>query len=138
VLLRIARLLTAATGLVTGYRERADTLIEQAQAVVDRTSEQLTRTDAITASMDEVTANMAELAGRAAALAPLARMLAGGAGTPLARVSALVYGVHRAARLRRDDRAGAGRRASAAPGARAAARMLERGAASRQREEARR
>ena len=41
VLLRIARLLTAATGLVTGYRDRADTLIEQAQAVVDRTNEQL-------------------------------------------------------------------------------------------------
>ncbi len=72
VLLRIARLLTAATGLVTGYRERADTLMEQAQAVVDRTSEQLTRTDAITASMDEVTANMAELSGHVTAMTGLA------------------------------------------------------------------
>src|SRR5262245_12800146 len=50
VLLRLGRLIGAATELMTGYRQRADTLIEQAQAVVDRTNEQLTRTDAITAS----------------------------------------------------------------------------------------
>jgi uncharacterized protein YoxC len=101
VLLRIARLLTAATGLVTGYRERADTLIEQAQAVVDRTNDQLTRTDAITASMDEVTANMAELSGHVSAMTGLARALTGAVGAPVTGISAVAYGVRRAVALRR-------------------------------------
>ena len=103
VLLRIARLLTAATGLVTGYRERADTLIEQAQAVVDRTNDQLTRTDAITASMDEVTANMAELSGHVSAMTGLARALTGVVGAPVTGISAVAYGVRRAVALRRPE-----------------------------------
>jgi uncharacterized protein YoxC len=103
VLLRIARLLTAATGLVTGYRERADTLIEQAQAVVDRTNDQLTRTDAITASMDEVTANMAELSGHVSAMTGLARALTGVVGAPVTGISAVAYGVRRAVAQRRPE-----------------------------------
>jgi len=63
VLLRLARLMSAVTCMVTEYRDRADLLIEQAQEAVDRTNAQLVRTDAITASMDQVTANMAELSG---------------------------------------------------------------------------
>jgi len=103
VLLRIARLLTAATSLVTGYRERADTLMEQAQVVVDRTNEQLTRTDAITASMDQVTANMAELSGHVSALTSLARALTGAVGAPVTGISAVAYGVRRAVALRRPE-----------------------------------
>jgi uncharacterized protein YoxC len=103
VLLRIARLLGAATELVTGYRERADTLMEQAQVVVDRTNEQLTRTDAITASMDEVTANMAELSGHVSALTGLARALTGAVGAPVTGISAVAYGVRRAVALRRPE-----------------------------------
>ncbi len=140
VLIKLARLVSQTSTAVAGLRERGDLAIDRASAAADRAAEQVARADAITASMDEVTANMAELTSRVTALAPLARVIASGAGTPLARVSALVYGVHRAARLHREDRAGHGRRASrgtsATPGARAVARALERGVPSRQREEA--
>jgi predicted PurR-regulated permease PerM len=101
VLLRLARLTSAVTGLVTRYSDRADTLIEQAQAAVDRTNEQLARTDAITASMDEVTSNMAELSGHMAALAGVARAISNVVAVPLTGASALVYGVRRAVLVRR-------------------------------------
>jgi uncharacterized protein YoxC len=101
VLLRLARLMAAATALVTGYRDRADQLIAQAQQAVDRTNEQLARTDAITASMDEVTANMAELSGHVSALAGLARGLSAAATAPLTGMSALMFGVRRAVMVRR-------------------------------------
>jgi predicted PurR-regulated permease PerM len=101
VLLRLARLASAVTGLVTRYSDRADTLIEQAQAAVDRTNEQLARTDAITASMDEVTSNMAELSGHMAALAGVARAISNVVTVPLTGASALVYGVRRAVLVRR-------------------------------------
>jgi len=101
VLIRLARLMSAVTGMVTQYRERADQLIEQAQAAVDRTSEQLVRTDAITASMDQVTANMAELSGHVSALAGLARGISAAATAPLTGASALVFGLRRATAVRR-------------------------------------
>ena len=101
VLLRLARLMSAVTGLVTEYRDRADLLIEQAQAAVDRTNAQLARTDAITASMDQVTANMAELSGHVSAMAGLARGLSSAATAPLTGLAALVYGLRRAIGVRR-------------------------------------
>ncbi len=101
VLLRLARLASAVTGLVTRYSDRADKLIEQAQAAVDRTNEQLARTDAITASMDEVTSNMAELSGHVAALAGVARGLSNAVAAPLTGAASLVYGVRRAVLVRR-------------------------------------
>jgi len=100
VLFRLARLISAATAMMSDYRDRADLLIDRAQAAVDRAGEQLTRTDAITASMDDVTANMAELSGHVSAMAGLARAISGGFGAPLLRLSALAYGVRRAAGLR--------------------------------------
>jgi hypothetical protein len=100
-LLRLGRLLGVATQLATGYRDRADTLLEQAQAVVDRTSEQLARTDSITASMDEVTANMAELSGNVSVLAAFASGLAGAVKAPVTGLAALSYGVQHAVALRR-------------------------------------
>jgi uncharacterized protein YoxC len=101
VLIRLARLMSAVTGLVTQYRDRADQLIEQAQAAVDRTNEQLVRTDAITASMDQVTANMAELSGHVSALAGLARGVSTAATAPLTGLSAFVFGLRRAIMVRR-------------------------------------
>ena len=101
VLLRLARLMSAVTGMVTDYRDRADRLIEQAQAAVDRTNAQLARTDAITASMDQVTANMAELSGHVSVLAGLARGLSSAASAPLTGLAALVYGLRRAIGVRR-------------------------------------
>src|SRR5262249_26028702 len=50
--------------------------------------------------MDEVTANMAELTGRVTALAPLARVIGASAGSPVAKVAALAYGVNRALWIR--------------------------------------
>jgi uncharacterized protein YoxC len=101
VLLRLARLMSAAAGMITDYRAKTDHLIEQAQAAVDRTNEQLARTDSITASMDQVTANMAELSGHVSALAGLARGLSAAATAPLTGASALVYGLRRATAVRR-------------------------------------
>jgi len=101
VLIRLARLMSAVTGMVTEYRDRADLLIEQAQEAVDRTNAQLARTDAITASMDQVTANMAELSGHVSALAGLARAISSAAAAPLTGMSALVFGLRRATAVRR-------------------------------------
>jgi hypothetical protein len=145
LLIKLARLVSQTSSAVADLRERGELAIDRANAAVDRAGEQIVKTDAITASMDEVTANMAELTDRVTSLAPLARVIASGAGTPLARVSALVYGVRRATQLRRGDHGSAGRsasggrtgrRAHAGPAARVAAKALERGLASRQREEA--
>jgi hypothetical protein len=146
LLIKLARLVSQASSAVADLRDRGELAIDRANAAVDRAGEQIVKADAITASMDEVTANMAELTDRVTSLAPLARVIASSAGTPLARVSALVYGVRRATQLRRNDhsragrgarggRAGsAGRRAYARPAARVAAQALERSLAARQRE----
>jgi len=101
VLVKLARLMSAVTGMVTEYRDRADLLIKQAQEAVDRTNEQLARTDAITASMDQVTSNMAELTGHVSALAGLARGLSAAAAAPLHGASAFVFGFRRAVAVRR-------------------------------------
>jgi uncharacterized protein YoxC len=101
VLIRLARLMSVVTGLVTDYRDRTDQLLDQAQAAVDRSNEQLARTDAITASMDQVTANMAELSGHVTALASLARNISAAATAPLTGLSALAFGVRRATAVRR-------------------------------------
>jgi uncharacterized protein YoxC len=101
VLIKLSRLMSAATGMVTQYRDRADQLIEQAQAAVDRTNEQLIRTDAITASMDQVTTNMAELSGHVSALAGLARGISMAASAPVTGMSAFVFGLRRAILVRR-------------------------------------
>ena len=145
VLLRLGRLISEATRMLTDYRDSANALIDRAQAAVDRTNEQLARTDSITASMDEVTANMADLSGHVSALAGLARGISAGLGAPLLRVSALAYGVRRAVALRRPGRvaATAGQEPGALSGARQAAvrRALPRqrsDASPARREEARR
>src|SRR5580698_4005491 len=100
VMIRLGRLISAATSMVSDYRDRADLLLLGAQEAVDRASEQLDRTDAIAASMDDVTANMAELSGHVSAMAGLARSISGGFGAPLLRISALAYGLRRATGLR--------------------------------------
>ncbi len=101
VLIRLTRLMSAATGMMTEYRDRADLLIEQAQAAVERTNAQLARTDAITVSMDQVTANMAELSGHVSAMAGLARGLSSVATAPLTGMAAFIYGLRRAILVRR-------------------------------------
>jgi uncharacterized protein YoxC len=104
-LIRLSRLLGVAADAAVSYRERADTLLEQAQGVVDRAHEQLTRTGAITASVDEVTTNMAELSGHVSALTGLAHGLAQALYAPVTGLSALAYGVRHAVALRRPESA---------------------------------
>jgi hypothetical protein len=106
VLIRLGRLISEATQLVSDHRDRADLLLARAQSAIDRAGEQLARTDSITASMDDVTANMAELSGHVSGLAGLARAISGGFGAPLLRISALAYGVRRATGLRLGGQAG--------------------------------
>src|SRR5215469_2825777 len=107
VLLRLARLMSAAAGMISDYRAKTDLLLDRAQAAVDRTNEQLARTDSITASMDQVTANMAELSGHVSALTGLARAMSAAVSTPLTGLAALVYGVRRATIVRRSVQAAA-------------------------------
>jgi hypothetical protein len=118
VMAKAARLVSQTTATVASLGERQDLLIERANATIDRASEQLVKTDEITASMDEVTANMAELTGRMTALAPLAKVIGASAGSPMAKIAALAYGVNRALWMRRP--AGAARPPAA--GARALSR----------------
>jgi uncharacterized protein YoxC len=122
VLVRLARLVTAATRTVTEYRDRSELMMKHAQAVLDRTNEQLARTDAITSSMDQVTANMAELSGHVTDLASLARSMSAALGAPLLRIPAVAFGVRRAVAMRRPVRVGAAAAGSgpAAPGSRPA------------------
>jgi hypothetical protein len=112
VMLRAARLITQTTAVVSGVRQRSESLMNEADAVTRRASEQVTKAESIAASMDEVTTTMAELNGRLTALGPAAKSLAEGAGLPLARVAAVIYGVARAVGMRRARGSRAGRPAN--------------------------
>jgi hypothetical protein len=96
-----ARLITQTTATVASLRQRSEALMDHAEAVTRRAGEQVSRTGAITDSMDEVAASMADLNGRLTGLGPAARSLAEGAGLPLSRIAAFVYGVARAIGMRR-------------------------------------
>lgn len=104
VLARLARLARQASVTLAVLRERNDALIDRAHATLDATAGQLRRTGDITASMEDVATGMAELTGRVTALAPLARLAGASAGSRLARVPALLYGVRHAAELRLEER----------------------------------
>jgi len=118
-LVKLARLLTVATGFLTGMREQTDVIVDQARAAIDRTNEQLDRTDAITANMNEVSANVAELTEHVSALAGLGRALAAG---PVGKASAVAYGVRHALDLRRPGSI-VGASAPAVPAQRSAAEI---------------
>ncbi len=105
-LIRLTRLVSTATRLVTEQRERADRVLSDAQAVIGRAGEQVLRSEQITASMSDVTASMTELSGRLSALAGLARSVSEGFGSPLLRLTALAFGVRRAMLMRRLARLG--------------------------------
>jgi ABC-type transporter Mla subunit MlaD len=101
VLARLARLISAATAMVTAYQDRTDELIGHAQAVVDRADQQLASTGAITQSVDQVTASMSELSEQVAAVAGTARLIAAGLGAPVLRLAAAGHGIRHAIRVRR-------------------------------------
>lgn len=101
VLVRLARLITAATALVTGYQAGADELMSRAQAAVDKADRQLAQTGALADSVQEVAASMSELSEQVTAVAGTARLIAVGLGTPVLRLAAAGHGVRRALALRR-------------------------------------
>ena len=114
-LVKLARLISAASAVVAEFRVRSDLVLGRADAAVDRAHEQLARTDAITANMDEVSSSIAELTADVSMLTGAVRTLLGG---PLGRLAAFSFGVRRAIALRRPGPAPAAGHLSA-PAARA-------------------
>jgi len=124
VLLKLARLVSAATAVVTGYQAGVDDLMARASAAVQRADEQLARTGALTDSVEQVTASMSDLSEQVSAVAGTARLIANGLGAPALRLAAAGYGVRQALALRlpgsaaRQGRAAQRDRAAARRGAR--------------------
>ena len=101
VLARLARLIAAATTLVTSYQAGADDLLASAHATVARADQQLARTGALADGVDEVAESMSDLAGQVSAVAGTARLIAAGLGTPVLRLAAAGHGVRYAFAVRR-------------------------------------
>jgi len=104
VLLRFARLITAASAVLTGYSDATQALIDRAQAAVDRADDQLARTGALTESVEAVSASMSDLSDQVSAVAGSAKLIANGLGAPVLRFAAASYGVRRALAIRRAGR----------------------------------
>jgi methyl-accepting chemotaxis protein len=104
VLLRLARLITLATAVLTGYQDATDNLMRRAQAAVDRADEQLARTHALSESVEAVSGSLSDLSEQVAAVAGSARLIANGVGTPVLRIAATGYGIRRALAIRRAGR----------------------------------
>ncbi len=100
VLVKVARLVTAATSLVTSYQASADDLLQRTRAVVERADEQLARTGALADGVDQVAASMSDLSEQVAAVAGTTRLIASGLGAPVLRLAAAGHGVRRAIAIR--------------------------------------
>ncbi len=111
VLLKLARLVSAATAVVTGYQAGVDDLMTRATAAVQRADEQLARTGALTESVEQVSASMSDLSEQVSAVAGTARLIANGLGTPALRLAAARYGVRQALAVRLPGAAARQRRA---------------------------
>jgi hypothetical protein len=98
VLIRLARLLSQASRLMSDMGSRSDLAFERVQAAVDRANQRLDATSSVTASLDELNTGMSELAEQVSTLAGLGRTIAAG---PAGRAAAFVYGVRRAVAIRR-------------------------------------
>ncbi len=101
VLFRLARLITLATAVLTGYQDAAEGLLRRAQAAVDRADEQLARTHALSESVEAVSGSLTELSEQVSAVAGSARLIANGFGAPVLRLAATSYGIRRALAGRR-------------------------------------
>src|SRR5262249_15840112 len=134
VLMRLARVISAATRLLTSYQAGADEVLAQAKATVARADEQLTRTGALADGVDDVATSMADLSVQVSAVAGTAKLIASGLGTPVLRLAAAGHGVRDALAMRRSGRSrqrGARREAARAGGGGAGARVAGRGAGRR-------
>src|SRR5262249_4108990 len=106
VLMRLARVISAATRLLTSYQAGADEVLAQVKAPVARADEQLTRTGALADSVDDVTTSMADLSVQVSAVAGTAKLIASGLGTPVLRMAAAGHGVRHALAMRRSGHSG--------------------------------
>jgi methyl-accepting chemotaxis protein len=101
VLGKLARLIAAATTLVTSYQAGADDVLARTTAAVERADEQLARTGALADGVDQVAASMSELSVQVSAVAGTARLIATGLGAPVLRLAAAGHGVRHALAMRR-------------------------------------
>ena len=101
VLIKLARLISQAGTVLTGYQDATDHLMRRAQAAVDRADEQLARTHALSESVEAVSGSLTDLSEQVSAVAGSARMIANGLGAPALRFAAASYGFRRALALRR-------------------------------------
>jgi len=107
VLVRLARLISAATSLVTGYQAGAEDVLARSRAAVERADQQLARTGAMADGVDAVAASMSELSVQVSAVAGTTKLIASWLETPVLRVAAAGHGVRHALALRRGSRAAA-------------------------------
>lgn len=109
VLIKLARLISLAGTVLTGYQDATGNLLRRAQAAVDRADAQLARTHALSDSVEAVSESLTDLSEQVSAVAGSARLIANGLGAPALRLAAASYGVKRAlARRRVGARAGEG------------------------------
>jgi methyl-accepting chemotaxis protein len=101
VLARLARLIAAATALVTSYQAGADEVLARTRAAVERADEQLARTGALADGVEQVAASMSELSAQVSAVAGTAKLIASGLGAPVLRLAAAGHGVRHALAVRR-------------------------------------
>jgi hypothetical protein len=101
VLVRLARLISAATALVTSYQAGAEDVLARSRAAVERADQQLARTGALADGVDAVAASMSDLSVQVSAVARTARLIASGLGSPVLRVAAAAHGVRHALAVRR-------------------------------------
>jgi methyl-accepting chemotaxis protein len=106
VLTRLARLIAAATAVVTSYQAEADEVLARTRAAVERADEQLARTGALADGVEQVSASMSELAVQVSAVAGTARLIASGLGAPVLRLAAAGHGVRHALAMRRSAHGG--------------------------------
>jgi hypothetical protein len=124
VLIKLARLISVATSVVTAYRDGADDLLGRAHAAVDRADDQLARTGALADSVEQVSASMTELSEQVSAVAATARLISVGLSSPLLRLAAARHGIRRAVANRRPGQVA--QLPGTAPGAAAPARIRNR------------
>ena len=105
VLIKLAKLISLAGTVLTGYQGATDSLLRRAQAAVDRADEQLARTQTLSESVEAVSESMTDLSEQISAVAGSARLVANGIGAPVLRVAAASYAVRRALAMRGVGRA---------------------------------
>jgi methyl-accepting chemotaxis protein len=101
LVVKLARLVTAAIAVVDDYRRGADELLGRANAAISRADEQLARTEAVADGAEQLTARMSELSEQVAAATGMVRLLAHGLSATGFRIAAAGYGVRRALAARR-------------------------------------